>query len=131
MFEVTSHRQPIKDNTPDIVDDSPKSTNETPDPLPEVPAPYKPDDQKDDEKDKEIEEEKKDESENKKEDDTDNNGGEEKEEKKDGTEKYQRMNNFVRYAIREHLGHDFDSMSEETEQELYDLFCDMEIISPH
>lgn len=51
--------------------------------------------------------------------------------KKEEVKNYHNMEEFVIDTIRSHLGEhfEFDSMSEETEQELYDMFCDMNIIS--
>lgn len=47
----------------------------------------------------------------------------------EGSGNYNNMEDFVKYTIRNYLGenYEFDSMSDETEQQLYEMFCDMNI----
>lgn len=53
------------------------------------------------------------------------------EDQDDNGHNYNNMEDFVRETIRDHLGDhlDFDSMSEESERQLYEMFCAMNIIS--
>ncbi|XP_037033296.1 uncharacterized protein LOC119072231 [Bradysia coprophila] len=116
MHEAAIHREPIKDNAPEPTDDQPIETNDSP-----VECTVGDEDAGgeviDDDQGNENGQE--------------NTNGDDSERGEKGTvSSYRNMEHLVHEAIRDHLGHhfEFDSMSAETEQQLYEMFCEMEII---
>lgn len=111
MHEAAVRREPKKDNSPESID---SGSNDS-DPVPDVEGSA----------------------------DDENTGGEEidddQQQNQQNGQEYDKdddhkdnIREMVHEAIRYHMGDhiDFECMSEETEQQLYDMFCEMEIYEP-
>ncbi|KAG4070367.1 hypothetical protein HA402_006509 [Bradysia odoriphaga] len=123
MHEAAIRRESIIDNAPETTDNLPIEANETNDSPVECTV-------GDEDVGGEVVDEDQD-KENGRGNETGDENGDDRERGQEGAvTSYRDMEQLVHDAIRDHLGQhfEFDSMSAETEQQLYEMFCEMEII---